>query len=179
LGILFSSILCTCPNQHNLFNVAHWLIFLFTLSACLYGVSIYWSILAFMLCRFSNPCSCAAFWIFLGKLSLPANGGYIAERHWFQCNDSLPKLALRELFLNVICPSSFNLVFISRLSYFFVAATWFLLKCEGWCFPRHRRNIFSIWTPQPLKRKAVGTINRATLCHMPEFRSHYVYCSRN
>jgi hypothetical protein len=26
LGILFSSILCTCPNQHNLFNLTVYII---------------------------------------------------------------------------------------------------------------------------------------------------------
>jgi hypothetical protein len=107
------------------------------------------SILAFMLCLFSNPCSCAQFLTFLGTAIPSSHRRYIAERRWFQYNDCVTKLALRELFLDIICASSFNLVVISHFLCFFVAAAWYLLQCEGWCFPTHQMNIFSFWTPQP------------------------------
>jgi hypothetical protein len=158
----FLPFLCTCPNQsnlfeikNNLFNVVHWLIFLFTFSVYLNGVSIYWrpeyiniyalsvfkpiQLWCFLnLSRYSNPCqSCRLYCreVLVSVQWQPDETGI--KGIIFKCNMSL------------------NFAFISLFSYFFVAAAWYLLKCEGWCFPTHRRNVFSFWTLHSLKMKEV------------------------
>ena len=155
LEILLSSILCTCTNQSNLFNVVHLLIFLFTFSIYLYGVSIYWrpeyiSIYALsvfkpiQLCcilnlsSYSNPCLSCRLYCREALVSV----------QWQPDETGIKGIIFK-------CNMSFIFVFISHFSYFFVAAAWYLLKCEGWCFPTHRRNVFSFWTPHPLKMKEV------------------------